>query len=62
MRWNIIVECVGEDGKQSAITLGTIERLEEYDCGKLRSQSAGIEADCESVARHRSKATAAGTL
>ena len=27
MRWNIIVDCVGEDGKQSAITLGTIERL-----------------------------------
>src|SRR3984893_4020164 len=27
MRWNIIVECVGEDGKQSTITLGTIERL-----------------------------------
>jgi hypothetical protein len=29
MRWNIIVECVGEDGKQSTITLGTIERLAE---------------------------------
>ena len=27
MRWNIIVKCVGEDGKQSTITLGTIERL-----------------------------------
>src|ERR1700730_14429073 len=27
MRWNIIVECVGEDGQQSTITLGTIERL-----------------------------------
>src|ERR1700682_372568 len=27
MRWNIIVECVGEDGKRSTITLGTIERL-----------------------------------
>jgi hypothetical protein len=27
MRWNIIVQCVGEDGKQSTITLGTIERL-----------------------------------
>src|SRR3984893_10506151 len=34
----------------------------EYDCGKPWSQSAGIEADCESVARHRSKATAAGAL
>jgi len=27
MRWNIIVESVGEDGKQSTVTLGTIERL-----------------------------------
>jgi hypothetical protein len=26
MRWNIIVECVGEDGEQSTITPGTIER------------------------------------
>ena len=29
MRWNIIVECVGEDGKRSTITLGAIERLAE---------------------------------
>ena len=29
MRWNIIVECVGEDGRQSTITLGTVERLAE---------------------------------
>ena len=30
MRWNIIVECVGEDGKRSTITLGTVrERLTE---------------------------------
>jgi hypothetical protein len=28
-RWNIIVKCVGEGGKQSTITLGTIERLAE---------------------------------
>jgi hypothetical protein len=27
MRWNIILECVGEDGQRSTITLGTIERL-----------------------------------
>jgi hypothetical protein len=27
MRWNIIVKCVGEDGEQSTIALGTIERL-----------------------------------
>ena len=27
MRWNIIVECVGEAGQRSTITLGTIERL-----------------------------------
>jgi len=29
MRWNIIVKCVGEGGKQYTITLGTIERLAE---------------------------------
>jgi len=28
MRWNIIVECVGEDGKRSTITLGTIAASE----------------------------------
>jgi hypothetical protein len=27
MRWNIIVEWVGEDGQRSTITVGTIERL-----------------------------------
>ena len=27
MRWNIIVECVGEDGQRSTITLDAIERL-----------------------------------
>ena len=27
MRWNIISECVGEDGQRSTITLGTIERV-----------------------------------
>src|SRR6202035_3234736 len=27
MRWNIIAECVGEDGQRSTITLGTSERL-----------------------------------
>src|ERR1700746_1718097 len=26
MHWNIILECIGEDGKRSTITLGTIER------------------------------------
>ena len=63
MRWNIIVECVGEDGKQSTITLGTIERL----AGSTTAENLGvnlqeIEEDCASVARHRSKATAAGAL
>jgi hypothetical protein len=29
MRWNIIGECIGEDGKQSTITLGIVERLAE---------------------------------
>ena len=26
MRWNMILECVGEDGTESTITLGTIGR------------------------------------
>ena len=29
MRWNIIVEFVGEDGQQSTIMLSTVERLAE---------------------------------
>jgi hypothetical protein len=61
MRWNIIVECVGEDGEQIDDYAGHRRTArQEYDCGKPRSQSSGIEADCKSVARHRSKATAAG--
>ena len=27
MRWNIIVECVGEDGQRSTMTLGTMESI-----------------------------------
>jgi hypothetical protein len=27
MRWNITVECIGEDGQRSTIALGTIKRL-----------------------------------
>jgi transposase len=38
MRWNIIVECVGEDGKQYAITVGKIERL----AGKTTAESLGV--------------------
>jgi hypothetical protein len=38
MRWNIIVECVGEDGKQSTITLGTVERL----AGSTTAENLGI--------------------
>ena len=38
MRWNIIVECVGEDGKQSTITLGTIERL----VGSTTTENLGV--------------------
>jgi hypothetical protein len=39
MRWNIIVECVGEDGKQSTITLGTIERL----AGSTTAENLGVD-------------------
>ena len=38
MRWNIIVECVGEDGKRFSITLGTIERL----AGSTTAENLGV--------------------
>ena len=38
MRWNITVECVGEDGKRSTITLGTIERL----AGSTTAENLGV--------------------
>ena len=38
MRWNIIVECVGEDGRQSTITLGTVERL----AGSTTAENLGV--------------------
>ena len=46
MRWNIIVECVGEDGKQSTISLGTIQRL----AGSTTAENLGVsEAGCRPV-------------
>ena len=50
MRWNIIVECVGEDGEQSTITLGTIERL-----AGLRKTSE-CQLSCRSTGRDDSAA------
>src|SRR4029077_1114451 len=38
MRWNIILECVGEDGKQSTTALGTIERL----AGSTTAENLGV--------------------
>jgi hypothetical protein len=38
MRWNIIVECVGEEGKRSTITLGTIERV----AGRTTAENLGV--------------------
>ena len=38
MRWNIVVECVGEDGKQPTIILGTIERL----AGSTTAENLGV--------------------
>src|ERR1700726_27694 len=38
MRWNIIVECVGEDDQRSTITLGTIERL----AGSTTAENLGV--------------------
>jgi hypothetical protein len=47
MRWNIIVECVGEDGKRSTITLGTIERL----AGSTTAENLGV--NCRNRSRLR---------
>src|ERR1700746_3616051 len=38
MRWNIIVEGVGEEGKRSTITLGTIERV----AGSTTAENLGV--------------------
>ena len=38
MRWNIIAKCVGDDGEQSTIALGTIERL----AGSTTAENLGI--------------------
>src|ERR1700732_1592784 len=38
MRWNIILECVGEDGERSTIALGTIERL----AGSTTAENLGV--------------------
>jgi hypothetical protein len=38
MRGNIIVECVGEDGKRSTITPGTIERV----AGRTTTENLGV--------------------
>jgi hypothetical protein len=41
MRWNIILECIGEDGEQSTITLGTIERL----AGSTTAENLGVNLE-----------------
>ncbi len=38
MRWNIMVEGVGEDGKRPTITLGTIERV----AGSTTAENLGV--------------------
>jgi len=38
MRWNIVLECIGEDGKRSKITLGTIDRL----TGSTTAENLGV--------------------
>jgi hypothetical protein len=38
MRWNIILECGGGDGKRCTITLGTIERL----AGSTTAENLGV--------------------
>lgn len=49
MRWNIIVKCVGEDGKHSTITLGTIERL----AGNTTAENLGINLQKSKLIVHR---------
>ena len=49
MRWNIIVKCVGEDGKHSTITLGTIERL----AGNTTAENLGINLQESKQIVHR---------
>jgi hypothetical protein len=41
MRWNIILECIGEDGEQSTISLGTIERL----AGSTTAENLGVNLE-----------------
>ena len=63
MRWNIILECVGKDGKQSTITLGAIERL----AGSTTAENLGVNLQESKqienrLQDNRSKTTAAGAL
>jgi len=53
MRWNIIVECVGEDGKRSTITLGTIERL----AGSTTAENLGVNLQESKQIANRLQAT-----
>jgi hypothetical protein len=47
MHWKIIVKCIGEDGKRSTITLGTVERV----AGRTTAENLGVQpAGIESVA------------
>ena len=62
MRWNIIVESVGEDGKQSTITLNTIERLVGSTTAEASESIFKNRSRLRTGARHRSKATAARAL
>jgi hypothetical protein len=49
MRWIITVECVGEDGRKSAITLGTIERV----AGGTVSGNVGVNLQEAKEIMHR---------
>ena len=38
MRWIITMECIGEDGKKSIVTLGTVERT----VGSTTAENVGV--------------------
>jgi hypothetical protein len=52
MRWNIIVECVGEDGQRSTTTLGTIERVAGSTTAENLSNSVWLPASGQRGLEH----------
>jgi hypothetical protein len=55
MRWNIIVECVQEDGNQDTIRLGAIERL----AGSPPAETLGVNLQASKQIVNRLQGTVA---